>query len=112
MKSYSIKFLLISILFLSLFQNIYLIEDEDLKIEDEIDDNKKDIKKKKNPIRNPRFQEDSDEFDDPNLLHTQNMRDKNIKNQYQQQEPIPIRDTNNSEPQYDDDNEDYDKNDF
>ena len=112
MKSYSIKFLFLSIIFLSLFQNIYLIEDEDLKIEDEIDDNKNDITKKKNPIRNSRFQEDSDEFDDPNLLHSQNMKEKNIKNQYQQQEPIPIKNTNNSEPQYDDENDDYDKKDL
>ena len=102
MKSYFSKILFLSLILLSQIEKVHLIEDEDLKIEDE--KKNPEIKKKKIQSRNSRFQEDSDEFDDPNLLNEHNNKMQN--NEFQKEIPT---NTNNSEPKYDEENEEEKK---
>ena len=102
MKSYFSKILFLSLILLSQIEKVHLIEDEDLKIEDE--KKNPEIKKKKIQSRNSRFQEDSDEFDDPNLLNEHHNKMQN--NEFQKEIPI---NTNNSEPKYDEENEEEKK---
>ena len=102
MKSHFSKILFLSLILLSQIEKVHLIEDEDLKIEDE--KKNPEIKKKKIQSRNSRFQEDSDEFDDPNLLNEHHNKMQN--NEFQKEIPI---NTNNSEPKYDEENEEEKK---